>query len=116
MKSHNAGCFPHELHSPCIGISLYHYNSLEHKASQFVIVPENAGCPMERSIRFGSIKVPLTVGSSIYEVKICRSDLTVATAAARTVSMYGEVVRDCCSVGRACAVIRFCIDVVSNIQ
>lgn len=58
----------------------------------------------ERSIRFGSIKVPLTVGSgkesSIYEVKICRSDLTVATAAARTVSMYGQVVRDCRSFGR----------------
>jgi hypothetical protein len=93
VKSHNAGCFPHELHSPCIGISLYHYNSLEHKASQSVIVPENAGRPMERSIRFGSIKVSLTVGNgkerSIYEVKICGSDLTVATAAARTVSMYG---------------------------
>ena len=87
MKSHNAGCFPHELHSPCIGISLYHYNSLEHKASQSVIVPENAGRPMERSIRFGSIKVSLTVGSgkesSMHEVKICGSDLTVATAAAR---------------------------------
>ena len=54
--------------------------------------------------------------ASLYEVKICGSDLTVATAAARTVSMYGQVVRDCRSVGRACAVIRFCIDVVSNMQ
>ena len=84
---------------------------------------------MEPSIRFGSIKVPLTVGSgkesSIYEVKICMSDLTVATAAARTVSMYGQVMwivivvvlgGRSMRVGRACAVIRFCIDVIPNMQ
>ena len=51
---------------------------------------------------------------------------TVATAAARTVLMYGQAVRYfrsfgrpvdvcvCVGVGRAYAMIRFCIDVISN--
>jgi hypothetical protein len=79
---------------------------------------------MERFIRFGSIKVPLTVGSgkesSRNEVKICSlhgGSCSSAASARVTWFVVFEVLggRSMCA-GRGYAMIRFCIDVISNMQ